>query len=204
MKRFIVATNNSGKIRELYAILAGLEVELVTPADFGLKLDVAETGLTYDENARLKALAAANASGLIALGDDSGLEVDALDGAPGLYSARYAGTGASDAVRRAKLIEAVRLTPAPRQARFRCVLAVAVPKAAIAGGGEVRTFQGTCEGEIVLEERGHNGFGYDPIFYLSAYQRTMAELPAEVKNQISHRARATLAALPYLKSLVTE
>lgn len=198
MKRFIVATNNKGKIKELYAILSGLNVELVTPADMGIKFDVAETGQTYGENARLKAVAAAEASRLTALGDDSGLEVDALDGAPGLFSARYAGVGASDAGRRAKLIEALQVAPAPRVARFRCALAVAVP------AGEVRVFEGVCEGEIILEERGNNGFGYDPIFYIPAYQRTMAELPAEVKNQISHRARATLAALPYLKRLSVE
>lgn len=195
MKKFIVATNNYGKIKELYAILSELQIELVTPRDVGLTLDVAETGQTYAENAALKAQAAAAASGLIALGDDSGLEVEMLGGAPGLYSARYAGAGASEAARRAKLVEAVGMVAAPRPARFCCALAVAVP------GDELRVFEGMCEGEIILEERGQNGFGYDPIFYLPAYQRTMAELPAEVKNRISHRARATLAALPYLRRL---
>jgi XTP/dITP diphosphohydrolase len=201
MKRFIVATNNKGKVKELYAILSGLDVELVTPSDVGIKFEVAETGQTYSENARLKAVAAAEASGLTALGDDSGLEVDVLDGAPGLYSARYAGAGASDAVRRAKLIEALRAAQAPRLARFRCALAVAAPSQMAAPAGETRVFEGICEGEIILEERGQNGFGYDPIFYIPAYQCTMAELPAEVKNQISHRAKAALAALPYLKRL---
>jgi XTP/dITP diphosphohydrolase len=195
MKRFIVATKNRGKIKELYAILSGLSIELLTPVDLGLEFEVAETGGTYAENAKLKALAAAQASGLTALGDDSGLEVEALKGAPGLYSARYAGDGASDGARRAKLMAAVRSFPAPRPARFCCALAVALPS------GGVQVFEGTCEGEIILEERGQNGFGYDPIFYLPAYQRTMAELPAEVKNRISHRARAALAAAPYLRQL---
>jgi len=195
MKRFIVATNNQGKLVELLAILHDLPVELVTLAGAGLKLDVAETGQTYAENATLKAEAAAEASGLVSLGDDSGLEVAALHGAPGLFSARYAGPGAGDAARRSKLLEVLRNVQAPRPARFCCVLAVAVP------GGETRAFEGTCEGEIIFEERGQHGFGYDPIFYVPAYQRTMAELPPELKNQISHRARATLAAKAYLERL---
>jgi XTP/dITP diphosphohydrolase len=196
MASILVATNNRGKVRELEETLANLKEELVTPADLGLSLEVAETGQTYAENARLKAVAFARVSGLIAIGDDSGLEVDALSGAPGLHSARYAGPGASDADRRAKLIRELRDTPAPRPARFRCVIAVARPT------GDVRVFEGACEGEIILEERGTNGFGYDPVFFLPGYQRTMAELPPEVKNQISHRARAAHAALPYLLSLL--
>jgi XTP/dITP diphosphohydrolase len=128
--------------------------------------------------------------------------VEALDGAPGLYSARYAGESASDATRRAKLLEALRSFPAPRLARFRCALAVAVPASGSHPPVELRVFEGSCEGEIIFEERGQNGFGYDPVFYLSAYQRTMAELSEETKNQISHRARAAQAAWPYLKSLL--
>jgi XTP/dITP diphosphohydrolase len=202
MIRFIVATNNIGKIEELYAILGSLQAELVRPFDVGLNLEVAETGQTYADNAKLKAQAVANASGMITLGDDSGLEVDALDGAPGLYSARYAGVGASDAARRAKLLEALRPFPAPRPARFRCALAVAVPASAGRTRGELRVFEGGCEGEIISEERGQNGFGYDPIFYVPTYRQTMAELPAAIKNQISHRARAAQAAWPYLESLL--
>ena len=202
MTRFIVATNNAGKIEELYAILGSLRVELVRPIDIGLTLDVDETGQTYVDNAKLKAQTAARTSGLIAMGDDSGLEVEALGGAPGLYSARYAGVGASDAARRAKLLAALRPFPAPRPARFRCALAVAVPASADRPEGELRVFEGNCEGEIIFEERGQNGFGYDPIFFLPAYQRTMAELPSEMKNQLSHRARAAQAAWPYLKSLL--
>ena len=202
MTRFIVATNNLGKIDELYAIFGNLRVELLRPVDIGLNLEVQETGQTYADNAKLKAQAVAEASGFISIGDDSGLEVEALGGAPGLYSARYAGKGASDAARRAKLLEALRSFPAPRSARFRCALAVAVPAAPGRQPGQLRVFEGSCEGEIIFEERGHNGFGYDPIFYLSGYQRTMAELPAETKNQISHRAHAAQAAWPYLESLL--
>jgi len=194
----IIASNNRGKVREYYDILPHLDAELLTPADIGLMLEVVEDGATYAENARLKAVACARASGLISIGDDSGLEVDALAGAPGLYSARYAGRGASDADRRAKLVQELRHTPAPRPARFRCAIAVARP------AGEVASFEGTCEGEIILEERGSNGFGYDPVFYLPAYGCTMAELPPETKNRVSHRARAAQAALPYLKKILAE
>jgi XTP/dITP diphosphohydrolase len=196
MVKILVATNNRGKVRELAEIFTGLQDSLLLPADIGLTLDVAETGQTYADNARLKARAFTRASGLISIGDDSGLEVDALAGAPGLHSARYAGPGASDADRRAKLVQELRGIPAPRPARFRCVIAVAQP------AGDVHLFEGTCEGEIILEERGSNGFGYDPIFYLPEYRRTMAELPPEVKNRISHRARAAQAALLYLLSVL--
>ncbi len=196
MGKVLVATNNRGKVRELADIFESLKDSLLFPADLGLTLEVAETGQTYAENARLKAVAFVRASGLISIGDDSGLEVDALAGAPGLHSARYAGPGATDADRRAGLIGELRDLPAPRPARFRCVIAVARPD------GEVRVFEGVCAGEIILEERGTNGFGYDPIFYLPEYRRTMAELSSEVKNQISHRARAAQAALPYLVSLL--
>jgi XTP/dITP diphosphohydrolase len=196
MKRLLIATNNFGKIRELKSILGVARWKLCTPADLGLALDAAETGQTYAENASLKAIAFAQASGLITLGDDSGLEVEALSGAPGVYSARYAGPGATDADRRAKIMHELRHVPAPRPARFRCALAVAQP------AGAVRVFEGVCEGEIILEERGTNGFGYDPIFYFPSHSRTMAELPSEVKNHLSHRAHAAQAALPYLIELL--
>jgi len=194
--KLLLATNNRGKIRELSEILADLEAVLLSPNDFGLNLDVAETGKTYAENAGLKATAFARASGLISIADDSGLEVEALSNGPGLYSARYAGPGASDADRRFKLMQELRQTPVPRRARFVCFLAVAPPD------GEVKVFEGICEGEIILEERGLNGFGYDPIFYLPDYQCTMAELPSEVKNRISHRGRAVQAASPFIAALL--
>jgi len=194
--KLLIASNNRGKLHEFAEILPALEVDLYTPSDLGLKLEVDEVGRTYAENARLKATAFARASGLLAVGDDSGLEVDALAGAPGLFSARYAGKGASDADRRAKLMQELRPVPPPRLARFRCAIAVAVPS------GEVRVFEGACEGQIILEERGSNGFGYDPIFFMPEHGGTMAELPPALKNQISHRARAALAAFPYLQSLL--
>ena len=198
MVKILIASHNRGKLGEFAAILPQLEADLATPADLGLTLEVVEEGTTYAGNARLKAVAFARASGLLALGDDSGLEVDALGGGPGLYSARYAGKGASDADRRAKLMQELRHTPEPRLARFRCAIAVVRP------GGEVAVFEGTCEGQIILEERGVNGFGYDPIFFLPGYGRTLAELPSELKNRISHRARAALAALPYLAGLLRD
>jgi len=198
MKKLLVASNNDGKLRELLPILSPLPVEVLTPRDVGLKLDVAETGATYSENAQLKAEAFARASGLLTLADDSGLEVEVLGGAPGVYSARYAGEGATDADRRKKLVEAVRVFPAPRAARFRCVIAIATwPE-------NLNFFEGSCEGEIVLEERGRGGFGYDPIFFLPERGATMAELPETVKNQISHRARAAQAAFPFLKNLLAD
>jgi XTP/dITP diphosphohydrolase len=193
MRQLLIATNNPGKVRELRELLVGLPVPLVMPRDLGLDAAVDEIGATYAENASLKAAALARASGQITLADDSGLEVDALGGAPGLHSARYAGPGASDAERRAKLVAALRGTPAPRLARFRCAIAVAAP--------EVRLFEGVCEGEILLEERGLNGFGYDPLFFLPELGRTLAELPDHLKNRLSHRGRAVQAALPYLRQL---
>jgi XTP/dITP diphosphohydrolase len=162
----------------------------------GLDGDVAETGETYAQNARLKAEALVAASGLITLGDDSGVEVAALGGAPGLYSHRYAGPGANDADRRRKLLDALRHVSPPRAAQFVCALAVSIP------GGETRLFEGITHGEIALEERGTGGFGYDPIFYLPRQRATMAELPRELKNQLSHRARAVQAARGYLEALL--
>jgi XTP/dITP diphosphohydrolase len=156
---------------------------------------VTEDGASYAENAAKKALAFAGASGLLTLADDSGLEVDALNGEPGLRSARYApGPNPSDADRRRYLLS--RLTPLPRpwSAHFHCTLAMARP------GGEVEFAEGDCFGEVIPEERGHNGFGYDPIFWIPEMGCTMAELSSEVKNQISHRARAVQASLPLLQT----
>jgi XTP/dITP diphosphohydrolase len=191
----LVATNNPGKRVELEALLAGLDAQLVTPAALGLPMEVEETGLTYAENARLKAETLASASGLPTLGDDSGLEVAALGGRPGLHSARYAGPGATDADRRRKLMHELRQVPTPRPARFVCVVAVAVP------GLPTREFEGSVPGEILLEERGAGGFGYDPLFYLPELRATMAELPEDVKNRLSHRGRAVEAARAYLAEL---
>jgi XTP/dITP diphosphohydrolase len=193
----LIATNNTGKRVEFEALLAGLDARLVTPAALGLALDVEEIGTTYAENARLKAETLARASGLLTLGDDSGVEVAALGGRPGLHSARFAGPGASDADRRQKLMQELSQVPAPRAARFVCVVAVAHP----AQG--TREFEGVVEGEIILEERGTGGFGYDPLFFLPEYQATMAELPEAVKNRLSHRGRAVEAARAYLAGLLS-
>ena len=192
----LLATNNKGKLRELRAILDGLPIELVTPADIGLDLDVSEDGSTYAENAAKKALAFQRASGLTCLADDSGLEVDALDGAPGLYSARYSSKpGATDSDRRAYLLQNLNGKPRPWVARFRATVAIASPD------GRVQIAEGICPGEIVPEERGTGGFGYDPIFLLPELGLTIAELPEETKNRLSHRARAVQAALPILMKL---
>ena len=187
--RLLLGTTSAHKLAELREIFDGLPVQLVTPRDIGLDLDPDETGATLEENSRIKAEAFAQASGLPALADDSGLEVDALRGAPGVHSKRYAGPDATDADRIALLLRNVSGVPdSQRGARFRCVMTLATPDAVV---GAV---QGTCEGRIGHEPRGQNGFGYDPIFFFPDRGRTMAELPSEEKNAISHRGRAGAAA----------
>ena len=189
MNQLLIATGNPGKLREFRALFdAHVESqwELVAPADVGLKdFTVVEDGETYAENAGRKARSYSNACGLPALADDSGLEVDALDGAPGLYSARYAGEAADDAANRAKLLQALANIPTERRAaRFRCVIALAFPYTT-----NVRLGEGVVEGSIAMDERGDLGFGYDPVFFLTDGRR-MAELDVSEKNRISHRARA--------------
>lgn len=197
MKTLLIASSNPGKLREFQAILQDVGIHLVLPADIGVSLLVEEDGQTYFQNALKKAIAYSQASGLITLADDSGLEVDALDGAPGLFSARYSPkTGANDADRRAYLLQQLVKFPRPWPAHFHCTSVVASPS------GEHFSFEGNCPGEIVDVERGENGFGYDPIFLLPERGLTMAQLPEEEKNRISHRGRATLAALPTLKKLL--
>lgn len=202
MTTLLVATNNPGKLKEYEDLLTGgaLLLEITSPAREGLKFEVQESGETFEENARIKALAYARASGLLTLADDSGLEVDALDGAPGVHSARYAGPGATDVDRYRKLLEALQQVPAgKRTARFRCVIALARPD------GHLLTADGVCNGEIGFEPRGAHGFGYDPIFVVAGYGgQTMAELAPEIKNRISHRARAMDAARPLLLQLLGE
>ncbi len=189
MVKLLVATNNPGKVREYEELLVELPLEVTFPAQEGLALDVEESGTTFEENARLKARAYARASGLLTLADDSGLEVNALGGAPGVWSARYAGTGASDADRYQKLLAALADVPdGQRTARFRCVVALAWPD------GTVCTAEGRCEGQIGWAPHGEHGFGYDPVFIVDGFGgQTMAELVPEVKNRISHRARAVQA-----------
>ena len=199
MKQLLIATNNKGKIKELHDLLKDTGIELITPSQINLDLDVVEDGQTYAENAAKKAVAFARSSGLVSLADDSGLEVDALDGVPGLYSARYGSSNGgklSDAERRAFLIRNLQDMPRPWTGRFHATIAVAVPN------GETQLAEGFCEGEIIPEERGTGGFGYDPIFLLSDLGKTMAELSMEEKNRISHRARAVMNAKPILEKLL--
>jgi XTP/dITP diphosphohydrolase len=203
MSRLLIATNNRGKQREFRELLAGWPGELVFPQDLGIELDVQEIGDSFAEIAALKARAFALVSGLPTLADDSGLEVDALDGAPGVYSARYAGPDASDADRYRKLLGALKDTPQEhRTARFRCAVSVACPDEGDQPDGPfVQVVEGTCEGWIALEPKGDRGFGYDPVFYVPEFGCTMGELAAEIKNRISHRARAIQAARPLLDAL---
>lgn len=192
--RLLVATHNPGKVREYADLLAGLSLEITYLDREGIALDVEETGSTFAENALLKARIYAEESGLLTLADDSGLEVDALGGEPGVYSARYAGPGAGDEDRYRLLLQKLRGVPwEKRSARFRCVVVLAWP------GGESVAVEGVCEGLIALEPKGTHGFGYDPVFYLPEFGCTLGELPAEVKNSISHRARATQKARPILQ-----
>ena len=194
MPKLLLATNNAGKIDELRRLLQGCGWEIVTPADMGLDLSVEEPGKTYEENATRKALQYAQASGLVALADDSGLEVDALGGRPGVQSARYAGPKRTDAERVQKLLEELNGVPdAKRTARFRAVIAIAGPD------GRVETVEGTVEGQIARAPRGANGFGYDPVFLLPDHGRTAAELPADDKDAISHRGVAARKARSVLE-----
>jgi XTP/dITP diphosphohydrolase len=191
--RLLLATNNPGKIIELQALLAVVNIILRTPTDLGIDLHVNEDGSNYAENATRKALAFAEASGFITLADDSGLEVDALDGAPGLHSARYAPIpNATDADRRRYLLKMLKGERRPWTARFRATIAITDPK------GHTHTAEGQCRGEITPEARGAYGFGYDPIFLLPELGKTMAELSMAEKNRLSHRARAVKNILPLL------
>ena len=197
--QLLIATKNKGKKAEYSRIFGALDVELLLPTDRGLDIDVAETGTTYAENALLKARSYSQAAGLLTLADDSGLEVDALGGAPGIYSARYAGEGATDEERYRLLLENLADVPdEQRGARFRCVIALVWPD------GRASTVEGTCEGWITRQPRGENGFGYDPVFQVAQHGRTMAELPPDIKNKISHRARAAEQAREILLTLLQE
>jgi len=181
-----VATRNRGKLREIVPLLADLALELVTIDELAPEAELREDGVTFEENALAKARQAAAATGLPAIADDSGLEVDALDGAPGVYSARYAGPVADDDRNNAKLLEALRDVPAGRRGgRYRCVATYVDPARAME-----LACAGRCEGEILTAPRGTGGFGYDPLFLVPALGLTMAELPLDQKNGLSHRAAA--------------
>jgi XTP/dITP diphosphohydrolase len=191
--RLLIATTNPGKVREYQSLLAGLNHELIGLKDISITTEVDETGATYEENAVLKAHIYAEMSGLPTLADDSGLEVDALNGRPGLFSARYA---LDSPARIQKLLKEMDAVPDDqRQARFQCVIALAWPD------GRVETAWGTCEGVIAREPRGSNGFGFDPVFHMPEHSATIAELPEEFKNTISHRARAAQSIRRILEKL---
>ncbi len=197
MPKLLLATGNRAKLYELRSLFQALLYELVTPSEMGISTKVDEVGQSLEENARLKAVTFAASSQLLSLADDSGLEVDALGGEPGVLSARYAGAHASDTDRIDYLLLRIKDVPRQkRQARFRCVMAIATPD------GQVSLFCGDCPGVITLEPRGEMGFGYDPIFYLPRLGKTLAELPLEVKNRVSHRGQAARKAFPLLKRLI--
>jgi XTP/dITP diphosphohydrolase len=196
-RTLVIGTHNAGKVREIAAILAPLDLEVRPLSACGHVPPVAETGETFEANARAKALAYADATGQWALADDSGLEVDALDGAPGVRSARWGGEEGNDALNNRALLAA--LTGRPPEtwtARFRCVMALAEP------GRVLAVTRGACEGVITPQAAGTNGFGYDPHFYLPDRGRTMAQLAPEEKNRISHRARALVAMKERLEKLL--
>jgi XTP/dITP diphosphohydrolase len=196
MHRLLLATNNKGKVAEIKALLDGAGLTLVTPAEIGLTLEIQEDGLTYAENASKKAIAFSQASGMVAMSDDSGLEVDVLDGLPGLHSHRFSPKPeATDADRRKYLLEKLQGMRRPWTAHFQATVAVALPS------GEVKLATGQCDGEIIPEEFGTNGFGYDPIFFIPELGLTMAELEMDEKNRLSHRARAVKNALPILEEI---
>lgn len=191
MSSLLIASNNPGKQREFRDLLEGLSIQLIEPAAIGLDLHVEESGEDYAANATLKAKAFARESGFYTLADDSGLEVEALHGAPGKRSARIA--RGSDANRRRYLLDLLQSHPRPWRARFFCALALATPE------GSIDITTGICPGEIIPDERGGGGFGYDPIFLVLGTDQTMAELSVRQKNHISHRANALREMLPILK-----
>lgn len=186
ISRLVLASGNKGKLREINQLLHGLHIAAIPQTEFGVP-DVEETGLTFVENAIIKARNAAEHSGLPALADDSGIEVDALNGEPGIYSARYAGKGATDEANLVKLLQAIKDVPeAERTARFQCVMVYM----AHAKDPTPLICQGTWEGRILYQPRGENGFGYDPVFYVPTHDCSAAELVSDIKNQLSHRGQA--------------
>ncbi|MCH9037359.1 MAG: XTP/dITP diphosphatase [Chloroflexi bacterium] len=195
--KLLLATHNQGKVGEFRHLLKDSPFVLVTPSELSISMVVDESGDTYEENASIKARAFSAASGLVSLADDSGLEVDALDGAPGPRSARYAGPDASEGQNLALLLRNMAGVPWERRtARFVCVVAIAIPS------GEVELCRASCEGIIGLEPSGASGFGYDPVFYLPQLGKTMAQLDMEGKNRISHRARAVRQSVSIIEKMV--
>ncbi len=195
--KLLIATNNPHKVEEFREIFADLPLEITFPREEGLDFEPEETGNTFEENAIIKATAFAQVSGLLTIADDSGLEVDALGGEPGVYSARYGNTPKNDHRRRYELVlEKLRDVPdEKRTARFRCALAIVLPRMV------VDVVEGTIEGRIAHAPAGSGGFGYDPIFWIPEYGKTLAQVSAAEKHRISHRGRAARAAIPILKKL---
>jgi XTP/dITP diphosphohydrolase len=195
--KIVLATGNQGKVRELKSILADFDIEILSLKDFPEIGEIIEDGTTFAENAIKKAREVTQATCLVALADDSGLEVDFLDGAPGIYSARFAGEGRSDLDNNQKLLGLLNDVPEDkRTARFRCIIAITTPC------GDVFTADGTCEGIVGREMKGDKGFGYDPLFYLPEHDQTFAELDLGLKNRISHRGRALAKAKEVLAGII--
>ncbi|HUS85179.1 MAG TPA: RdgB/HAM1 family non-canonical purine NTP pyrophosphatase [Anaerolineales bacterium] len=192
MKQLLLASRNPGKCREMRVLLQPLGVEIIDVIELGTDVRIDEIGMTYAENASLKAGVFAEHFQMWAIGDDTGLEVDALEGSPGLRSARLVGSGSADIDRRNTLLSLLKSHSRPWTARFRCVVALAGPERGI------DLAEGVCEGEIIPDERGEGGFGYDPIFLVKGLDQTMAEISPEEKNRVSHRARAIQALFPTL------
>ena len=185
MKKFIAATRNRGKIKEISEVLDSLPLQVVSMEEAGVNKEIEETGSTFEENALIKAREVCKLTGETVMADDSGLEVDYLNGAPGIYSSRYAGENATDDDRIRKLLDELGdVDFENRRARFVCAIAVVLPE------GEEFVVRSTCEGFIAMEPAGENGFGYDPVFFLEEYAKTMAELEPEQKNEVSHRGKA--------------
>lgn len=194
MRKIIFATTNQGKVREVKMMMEGFDVELYTMKEAGINIDIVEDGTTFEENAIIKAKTIMEITGEIALADDSGLEVDYLDGAPGIYSARFLGENTSYDEKNSYIIEKLKDAKGKeRSARFVCAMAAAFPD------GEVITCKGTIEGLIGYEQKGTNGFGYDPIVYVPEFEMTTGEMTPELKNSISHRGKA----LEQMKEILT-
>ena len=194
MRKLIVATKNSGKLKEIREILGSLPYEVISMEDAGITDDIEETGSTFEENALIKAGEIHKKTGQMVMADDSGLEVDYLNGAPGIYSSRFAGEGATDEDKNNKLLELLKDVPVPnRTARFVCVIAVVFPD------GTHFTVRGTCEGYIGHKPEGSNGFGYDPLFYIPRFNMTTAQMSSDKKHEISHRGKALRMMVEELK-----
>ena len=199
MTELVLASGNKGKLAEFQRLLEGLDVQIHSMKEYPEIGEIVEDGSTFAENALIKARAVCKATGKPAMADDSGLAVDALNGAPGIYSARFAGEQRSDADNNAKVLQLLEgVEDGKRTARFFCVIAIVLPD------GREYTAEGTCEGTILRALRGEGGFGYDPLFYVESLDKTFAELTMEEKNRISHRGHANRKAVEIIRGLKSE